>query len=158
MKMIRIFRRAFSLPAREQGQALQATALLGYANLALKFYPFSKAIALGSLPTEDRCSDPRPLIASIVRAVRRASYAAPWRTVCIHQGIATQWMLRRKGVPAILCYGTRQEDGKLEAHVWVKVGEDIVIGAEEAPHFRLVATYPRANKSSTSRPFSSLST
>jgi hypothetical protein len=158
MKMIRISRRAFGLPAREQGQALQAAALLGYANLALKFYPFSKAIALGSIPTGDRSSDPRPSVTSIVRAIRRASYAAPWRTVCIHEGLAAQWMLRRRGIPAVLCYGTRQDDGKLQSHVWVRVGDDIVIGGEEAPRFRLVATYPRAEESPTSRPFSSLST
>jgi Transglutaminase-like superfamily len=157
MKMIRILRRALNLPAREQGQALQAAALLAYANVALKLYPFSKAIALGSLPTTPGNSADRH-ISSIVLAVRRSSYAAPWRTVCIHEGIAAQWMLRREGVPAVLCYGTRQDDGKLQSHVWVKVGDQIVIGGEEAPHFRLVATYPRAEESSTSRPFSSLST
>ena len=158
MKTIRLFRRALSLPRRDRRQALEAAALLAYANLALKLYGFSKAIARGSLAARPGSNDDRDLVNSVVRAVRRASYAAPWRTVCIHEGIAAQWMLRRRGVPAVLCYGTRQADEKLEAHVWVKVGDEIVIGGEEAPRFRLVATYPRAEESSTSRPFSSLST
>lgn len=156
--MIRLVRRASSLPARELGQALEAAALLAYANLALKLHPFSKAIALGSLATSPGSSDDGDLISSVVRAIRRASYAAPWRTVCIHEGIAAQWMLRRRDIPAVLCYGTRQPDGKLQSHVWVRVGDDIVIGGEEAGHFQLVATYPRGEESSTSRPFSSLST
>ena len=158
MRTVRLFRRALSLPGRERRQALEAAALFAYANLALKLYPFSKAIALGSQAARPASRGDRDLTNSVVRAVRRASYAVPWRTVCIHEGIVAQWMLRRRGVPAVLCYGTRQADGKLQAHVWVSVGDDIVIGGEEAPHFRLVATYPRAGESSTSRPFSSLST
>ena len=156
--MIRLVRRALSLPAREQGQALEAAAVLACANLALKLYPFSKAIALGSLATNPGSGGDGDLISSVVRAIRRASYAAPWRTVCIHEGIAGQWMLRRRGIPAVLCYGTRQPDGKLQSHVWIRVGDDIVIGGEEASRFRLVATYPSGEESSTSRPFSSLST
>jgi hypothetical protein len=158
MKMIRLFRRGLSLLRRERGQTLEAAALLAYANLALKLYPFSKAIALGSLATSPAIRDDADVIASVVRAIRRASYAAPWRTVCIHEGIAAQWMLRRRGVTAILCYGARQAAGKLQSHVWVKVGDKIVIGGEEAPHFRLVATYPPADVSSTRRPFSSFRT
>ena len=51
-------------------------------------------------------------------------------------------MLRRRGVPAVLCYGTSQADGELKSHVWVKVDDEIVIGGDEAPQYHLVATYP----------------
>ena len=158
MRMTRLFRRALSLPRRELSQVLQAAAALAYANLALKLYPFSKAIALGSRATRPRNGDKGDIVSSVVRAIRRASYAVPWRTVCIHEGIAAQWMLRREGIPAILCYGTRQADGKLQSHVWLRVGDEIVIGGEEAPKFHLVATYPRVSESSTRRPLSSRST
>jgi len=158
MKMIRLVGRALNLPAQERREAVRAAALLAYANVALKFYPFSKAIALGSLTTSSLDEHDNGFVRRVVRAIKRASYAAPWRSVCIHEGIAAQRMLRRQNIPAILCYGTRQADGKLQSHVWVKVGDEIVIGGEEAPHYRLVATYPPGEESSTSRPFSSLST
>jgi hypothetical protein len=55
-------------------------------------------------------------------------------------------MLRRRGVDARLHYGARQGVGNklLEAHVWVSVAGEIVIGAEEASRFALLATYPEA--------------
>ena len=148
--------RALRLPRHERRQALVAAALLAYANVALKLLPFAHAIRLGSIPP--RGKRPTDSIRAIVQAVERAGYAVPWRTVCIHQGLVAQRMLRREGFPAILCYGTRQAGGELQSHVWVKLGEEIVIGGDEAPGYHLVAVYPRAEESSTRRPFSSLST
>ena len=158
MKLIRLMKRAFGLPAGESSDALRAAALLAYINLALRLRPFSKVICLGSVPIIPNETPQDQVIGPAVRAVKRASYAAPWRTACIHDGLALQLMLRRRGVPAVLCYGTRQLDGKLQAHVWVRVGDEIVLGEEDAPHYHLVATYPRVEESSTNRPLSSLST
>lgn len=157
MKVVRVARRAFGLQPQERQQALVAATLLGYANLALKFLPFAKAISLGSVRLNSRFADRELALRESVRAVERASHAVPWRAVCIHQGLALQRMLRRQGVAALLCYGTRQFGGKLQSHVWVTVGDEIVIGGEEAPKFHLVAIYPRSEKSSTSRPSSSRS-
>lgn len=160
MKEIRLLKRALALPPREGRQALAAAAALLYASAALKLLPFSKAIALGSVRAARSSSNSRDrdTVSESVRAVERASYAVPWRTVCIHQGLALQLILRRRGIPAILCYGTRQGDENLESHVWVKVGDDILIGGEEAARHHLVAVYPRVEESSTSRPSSSLNT
>jgi hypothetical protein len=130
------------LPWREQRQALVAAALLARASLALKLIPFSKAILLGSIPVAGKQPEANTVDES-VRAVRRASYAAPWRTVCIHEGLALQHLLRSQGVPAVLRYGTNRLDGELKSHVWVTVGDEIVIGGEEAPRFHLLASYPR---------------
>lgn len=94
------------------------------------------------MPVASANPNPSKTISDCVQAVTRASYAVPWRTVCIHQGLALQRMLRTRGVPAILCYGTGQGEGELKSHVWVKVGDEIVIGGDEAPAYHLVATYP----------------
>jgi hypothetical protein len=158
MKIVRLLKAASGLPAEERRETLLAASLLAYANLSLKLMPFSKAIAFGSTPVSRTDRRGAEVIGSAIRAVKRASYAVPWRTVCIHQGLALQWMLRRRGLPAILCYGTRQSAGKLQAHVWIKVNDEIVLGGEEAKDFALVAVYPPAEESSTIRPFSNLST
>jgi hypothetical protein len=57
--------------------------LLGYANLALKLLPFSKAISIGSAPALRTDRDQGSAVAETVRAVQRASYAVPWRTVAV---------------------------------------------------------------------------
>ena len=63
--------------------------------------------------------------------------------MCIQQGLALQWMLRRRGVDARLHYGiAKDERGELQAHVWVAAGGEVVIGGAEAPQFKCVATYP----------------
>ena len=59
----------------------------------------------------------------------------PFRAVCLQQALACQIMLRRRGVEARLHYGVAIGE-RLEAHVWVSVGNRIVIGEEEAGRFR----------------------
>lgn len=142
MRASRLAVSAWRLPGIERRRVVEAATALARASLALNVLPFARAIRFGAvdLPPSDAADTAR--IREWVRAVRRASYALPWRNVCIHQGLALQRLLRRRGVPAVLCYGTSQTSGELKAHVWVKVGDEIVIGGEEAPHYHLVATYP----------------
>ena len=67
----------------------------------------------------------------------------PWRTKCIEKGLAVQRLLRSGGVDALLHYGARHaENGMLEAHVWVSVDGETVIGGDEAPGFAELAQYP----------------
>ena len=68
----------------------------------------------------------------------------PWRTLCIEKGLAVQRMLRRGGVDAVLHYGARRsvKTGELEAHVWVSVSGEIVIGGEEALGMPELARFP----------------
>ena len=80
MRSIRALKRALALPSGERRDAFVAAVLLGYANLALKLLPFSRAIALGSVAT---ASDRGDAVRGTVRAVRRASYAVPWRTLAV---------------------------------------------------------------------------
>lgn len=143
MKILHLARRAWQRPRRETRQVLLAALLLGYVNLALKLLPFSKAISLGSRRIRHRTTpDPR-LVTEWADGVKRASRAVPWRSVCIHEGLVLQRLLRGCGIAAILCYGTTKEDGELKSHVWVKVGDEIVIGGDEAGRFQLLAVYPR---------------
>jgi hypothetical protein len=64
--------------------------------------------------------------------------------MCIEKGLAVQRLLRQSGVDALLHYGAQQipSSGKLQAHVWVTVGGDAVIGGEEAAGFAELARYP----------------
>jgi hypothetical protein len=64
--------------------------------------------------------------------------------MCIEKGLAAQRMLRSGGVDAILHYGARYRpgSGQLEAHVWISVGGETVMGAEQAANFAELATFP----------------
>ena len=120
---------------------LNAVLSLGATSLVVAMLPFRIAIRFGCVPVRSKA---RGAPEDVIWAIEAAARLVPWRTVCIQKGLAAQRMLRAGGANAVLHYGARhhQEDGKLEAHVWVTVGGNPVIGGEEAAGFAPVATYP----------------
>jgi hypothetical protein len=63
--------------------------------------------------------------------------------VCFQKGLALQTLLRGRGIDAKLNYGVGFDpERSIRAHVWVSADGDIVIGGEEAPNFRLLASLP----------------
>ena len=110
---------------------------------ALRVLAFKRAIRLGAVALHGRptASDS---IADCIWAVEAAARRVPWRSVCIQNGIAAQWMLRRRGIDAVLRYGIANERSphRLEAHVWVTVDGEPVIGGAEARSFAPVAAFP----------------
>lgn len=78
----------------------------------------------------------------MARAVESALRYLPWRTVCIQEALALQWLLRRHGIPSLLHYGIDPEGAELSAHVWVSLGEEILIGEEATRSHAQVATLP----------------
>ena len=117
----------------------EASLALTLASLAIRVCPFRWIVhsaGLGGNPP--RLTDPAP----IRLAVKRASRRLPWRTLCFEEGLAAQWMLRRRGASAVLHYGIRNDADRLSAHVWVTVHGELVIGEEaDDPHHR-VAAFP----------------
>src|SRR5688572_33190175 len=65
------------------------------------------------------------LAAAVARAVDRAARRVPWRSVCLDQGLAAHWMLRRRGQRSLLHYGIGKAGERLAAHVWVSLGDQI---------------------------------
>jgi hypothetical protein len=120
---------------------IRSAAILSMASLAVALLPFRRAIRFGSVNVSNGGRD-RP--ADIIWAVEAAARRVPWRAMCIEKGLAVQRLLRRSAVDARLHYGVRHhpQSGKLEAHVWVTVGERIIIGGDEAGGFAEVASYP----------------
>lgn len=129
------------LSAERKRLLVRALILLTVASATVAWLPFRRAIRWGSGPLGRR----EPVeVDDCVWAVEAAARRLPWRTVCIEKGLVVQRMLRSAGVDAVLNYGARHHphERKLEAHVWVTLGERAVIGGEEAPDFAPIANYP----------------
>ena len=122
----------------------EASLALAAAAAVLHLLPFRRAIRFGSGVLPRIGVEPAlETLRRIERSVEQAAALVPWRTVCLQKGLALQWMLRRRGVDARLHYGIgKDEAGALCAHVWVSAGQTMLIGSEQAPLFRTVATYP----------------
>jgi hypothetical protein len=133
-------------PWSESAVLAEALALLTLSSLAIRLLPFRRVVDLAA-GLRHRQAAPRPAggraIGKVVWAVTAWGRRVPWRTVCFQQGLAVHLMLRRRGIASFLHYGIARAQPKgLEAHVWVTVDEEPVIGGEEAPKFSCLATYP----------------
>lgn len=141
MQVMRAVSKFLRLPAGRRGLLLEATASLVLASVALSLLPFKRAIQLGSIPLGRKAG---ASVKEVIAAIEASARRLPWRNVCIHNGIAAQRMLRRRGFDAILHYGigNDRERDVLAAHVWVSLDGVPVIGGEEARAFACVGAFP----------------
>jgi NADPH-dependent 2,4-dienoyl-CoA reductase/sulfur reductase-like enzyme len=109
------------------------------ASLKVQLLPFRR---ITSAILRHETSQPRPVdLAQLRWAVQAAARRCPLRTKCIEMAIALQAMLRRRGVSSTLHYGVRRGGEGLAAHVWLSVGDELVLGGEAAPDFACVAAF-----------------
>ena len=85
---------------------------------------------------EGRTGLPEPAAGQAVsrevgRIVRKVARRLPFRTLCLPQAIAAQWMLRRRGIRSRLIFGVRRGTtpaAALQYHAWLSVDGEAVIG------------------------------
>jgi hypothetical protein len=143
---IDLLRRFWCLSWQDRLLLLEAILWLATAAIAIAVLPFrhvgllaARPVRLQKLPEQGRSNNvPRVRWAIITTAER-----VPWRALCFQQGLAAQFMLRRRGIPSVLYYGVAQNDRNgLHAHVWVRDGDVDVIGGEIADRFAVLTTFP----------------
>ena len=120
--------------------------VLALASAAITVLPFRKIGALASRASKERKSSDAERSKMVWRvrwAVQVCAARVPWRAVCFQQGLAAQWMLRRRGIASRMYYGAKPDAEKgLAAHVWVRDGELDVIGCDIAKDFAVLTTFP----------------
>ncbi len=136
--------RLIRLGWRRQLMLAEALGAIAAASLAVRFLRFERAVRVGARRLPDQSPpDPAAACGEVRWSLVAVATRVPWRAVCFQQGLALQWMLRRRGIDARLHYGVgHDETGDLGAHVWISAGDAIVIGGEQAARFRTVAVYP----------------
>lgn len=134
--------RARRLSWPERAILAEATAALAVSAMMLSTLPFRRVVRragrvdLSVGATEDSIAPVRWAVCAVARRV-------PWRAKCFEQGLAAQWMLRRRGIAGTLYYGlARNGTGRLKAHVWVRAGDLDVVGCENAGDFAEMARFP----------------
>lgn len=117
---------------------------LGMAAAAVACLSYRRAVGLGTRSLgRQRSAEEDTLIDNVLRALKSAASRVPFRAKCIEQGIALTWMLRRRGIDARLVYGARLgAKGNLDAHVWVTIGDQTILGGEGAAGFHQLAMHP----------------
>ena len=151
-KVIEQFWKLWRLSWQDRLLLFEAFFCLAIAGVAIALLPFRYVGVLAALPA----FRPKPPDSERLIKVRRVRWAVvttarqvPWNALCFQQGLAAQFMLRRRGVPSVLYYGAAQDNQSgLFAHVWVRDGDVDVIGGKNASRFAVMTTFPPLAKPS----------
>ena len=142
----RAWQRFWRMPIPDRWLVVETTLGLALARIAVLVLPLRRLGWLASRPV--RQPEPPPQArAETIRRVRWAIGACasrvPWRAQCFEQGLAAQFLLRRCGIPAVLCVGAALDDQRgFAAHVWVRDGEVDVVGGQASARFGFLTSFP----------------
>jgi hypothetical protein len=139
-------RELWRLSWRDRLLLLETIFCLALAALAIAVLPFTHLGLLASFPVcgqappqQRRLAETRRVRWAVVACARRV----PWRAMCFQQGLAAQFMLRRRGIPSVLSYGVAPDNERgLSAHVWVRDRDVDIIGGAIASRYAVLATFP----------------
>ena len=77
----------------------------------------------------------------IGRTVASVASHTPWKSPCLIQSLCTSWILKFYTIPCVLKIGTCHTDDSLNAHAWITVGVEPIIGGEGIESFNLLAEF-----------------
>ena len=121
----------------------EAAVMLVLARLAVRFVSPARILAWADRP-------PRRIRRFAVDEIGRVSWAVenvgarPWmNALCLPRALAAHAMLRRRGIASRLCLGVARDRARdaLNAHAWVEIGNDKIVGGADADGFTRLATF-----------------
>jgi hypothetical protein len=133
---------------RERLLLLEALAGLCWDKARVRWLPFRRVAATLGVPQRETppiiSAAERRHAVSVSWAVQAAARHAPIKFVCLPQAMTAQRMLRRRGIASTLYLGVspdRANPRALAAHAWLRAGDKIVTGADQASHHRQLAWF-----------------
>lgn len=136
------------MPHADRLLALETAVLLGLARFCVLILPFRWVAApLGnvnedSVENAELPNSDKSRLRDIESIIRRVSRNTPWRSNCLAQAIAGQYMLRRRGIASTIFFGlSKDEKGHLGGHAWLHCGGEVLTGESDVDHYAVVATF-----------------
>jgi hypothetical protein len=130
---MRRLKRFAGLSWQEQSLLLRAAALVGLIRMGLWLLPFSLVLRFAS--AKIRTSTGLHSVEQLVWAVKSASRCLPGST-CLTQALAARLLLAQFGYGSRVEIGVaKDEEGRFEAHAWLAVGEQVVIGGPQTNRY-----------------------
>lgn len=128
-RIIDLWRRFCRLEQADRWLVVEAVVLMGTAQAGLRTVSFLSLRRVFDAAKRLR-SNSKVATSRIAWAIGAAAQVLPRRT-CLHDALAADVMLCRRGYPSALRLGVRKgqaDDVQLEAHAWVESGDAIVSG------------------------------
>ncbi|MGO4109172.1 lasso peptide biosynthesis B2 protein [Paenibacillus sp. YAF4_2] len=126
----------------------EAFIYLGWARI-LKALPFAKVapglgVSLKETSYQTSFQDDE-LIHKIASAIRIMSRHTLWESKCLVMAIACMKMLERRQIESTLYLGTmKNEQGKMNAHAWLRTGPHYLTGAEIMERYTVVGIFGKS--------------
>jgi hypothetical protein len=141
--MIERWKRFQRLSAFERGIVLEATGGLLATWIGLRLIGFRRwervmavfaPSANTTVPAQSASVQGSALL--IVRMQEAAARNLFFRANCLEQSLVLWWLLRRRGIDALLRIGARKDSERFEAHAWVELDSQVMNDASaEHRHF-----------------------
>jgi hypothetical protein len=124
----------------------EAAVMLVLARLAVRFVSPARIFAWANRPPRRIrrfATDEIVWVSWAVENVGAKSWMTkPWMNApCLPRALAAHAMLRRRGIASRLCLGVARDRGALNAHAWIEIGNDKIVGGAEADGFTPLATF-----------------
>ena len=124
----------------------EAAVMLVLARLAVRFVSPARIFAWANRPPRRIrrfATDEIVWVSWAVENVGAKSWMTkPWMNApCLPRALAAHAMLRRRGIASRLCLGLARDRGALNAHAWIEIGNDKIVGGAEADGFTPLATF-----------------
>lgn len=147
MNIVRKIRIFLSMDMIKKFLLLEAFFYLGWARI-LKSMRFSRvAPTLGVHMDETSLSyneSSKARLRNISEAIHIMSHYTFWESQCFVRAIAAMKMLERRQIESTLYLGTtKDENGKMIAHAWLRSGPLYITGAEEMERFTVVGKFAK---------------
>lgn len=131
---------------------LEAIIWLALARVALALFPFrvvaahlgdvcQPAVAASKLASSGGDPKHADVARAVGWAVRLMAGKAPFRAVCLQQGVAAKMMLRRRGIQSALHFGVARNPAGLDAHAWLDTAGAKVTGYPVGKEFTELACW-----------------
>lgn len=141
-------RRFWQLPHRHKRWLLELVLLSALAKIAIAFIPLRYLVRYLGQPHHNRLlsvpvtPDQQQQARDIGRLTAGMARITPWQSQCLVQVLAAKTLLARQHIPWVVHFGARHgQQGDLNAHAWLSVGPDIIVGRRGHRTFGIVATY-----------------
>lgn len=138
------FYKVFIIPKKERKLFFEAYFISLRVRCNLILYPFNKySQKLGEKGkvSENQLLQDTELLSQIKHAIKRVVKYSFWRNKCLEQSITAKIMLSKRKIESTIYFGVRKKNEKLEAHAWLKTGDNFVIGERQCETYTVVSFY-----------------
>ena len=131
------FIKFFSPSHKNRLLLIEASLYTIWALIIIHIFSFKRYLNWISNSKEDRLAEQE--VKDVFYAIRKIDKHAFWKTTCYTQAISARLLLKRKGIKSKIYLGmTKDNDNKLLAHAWTKVGEKVITGGGNLDKYKVL--------------------